>query len=339
MGIEKLSSPDPNPIVIVDNPDRIRKKKKQTKNLEAEVSLIRVNSLPQELVSLQHIDFDLKFEHSLFKIKYENDLKTTILEPDFVSFLNTKHKIITSRSKSKKIEYQTKIEEINVTILKDIEEAIELAKFLTYANKPPVSQLHTTIITVSDSSLYVVTSYTNTTPNSSIDSFIPRLPLQPRIIFPPSTIPTHLPFDFANSSFSFPSSSTHITIPIPSTSGIVFSSSSIISSTAPSYSTRALSQTKLLAMDARYAPLVLPQQLHDMPQDYQNKIPLFDGTTKYTAQQHVTKMTYFFEIYEIDYSDVQMRLFAQNLNGEVKKWFKDQAAGSITDLAVFFTTF
>ena len=55
------SNPDPKPTVIVDNLDQIGKKKKQLEYLEPEVSLKRVNSLPQELVSLQDIDFDLKF--------------------------------------------------------------------------------------------------------------------------------------------------------------------------------------------------------------------------------------------------------------------------------------
>ena len=31
-------------------------------------------------------------------------------------------------------------------------------------------------------------------------------------------------------------------------------------------------------MASHYAPLVLPAQLHDMPQDYQTRIPQFDGT-------------------------------------------------------------
>jgi len=30
-------------------------------------------------------------------------------------------------------------------------------------------------------------------------------------------------------------------------------------------------------MVARFAPLVLPQVLDDMPADYQSKIPFFDG--------------------------------------------------------------
>ena len=84
----------PKPIFIVNNPNRIGKKKKQTKNLEAEVTLITVNSLPQELVSLQDIDFDQKFEHSLFKRKSENDLKTTVVDPTFVSFLIQNRKLL-----------------------------------------------------------------------------------------------------------------------------------------------------------------------------------------------------------------------------------------------------
>ena len=97
--------------------------------------MIRVISLPSELESLQDIDFDLKFEHSLFKRKSENDLKNVVLDPNFISFLNAKHKSIAVSSK--KAEYQTKVEEINVTILKDIDEAIELAHLLTNANIPP----------------------------------------------------------------------------------------------------------------------------------------------------------------------------------------------------------
>ena len=54
------------------------------------MSLKSVNSLPQELVSLQDIDFNLKFEHSLFRSQFESDLYTTVLDHVFVSFLETK---------------------------------------------------------------------------------------------------------------------------------------------------------------------------------------------------------------------------------------------------------
>lgn len=62
-------------------------------------------------------------------------------------------------------------------------------------------------------------------------------------------------------------------------------------------------------MPARYAPLVLPQNLGDMPAEYQSKIPLFDATQNITAQQHVDKMNDFFDLHEVEIEDVTMRLF------------------------------
>jgi len=46
-------------------------------------------------------------------------------------------------------------------------------------------------------------------------------------------------------------------------------------------------------------------------------------------------MSNFFELHEIDEADVQMRLFAQTLTGDVKKWFKAFPANHIFDLANF----
>jgi len=76
-----------------------------------------------------------------------------------------------------------------------------------------------------------------------------------------------------------------------------------------------------------------------MPQDYQRKIFLFDATGEYTTQHHVNKMTDYFELHEIDESDVQMRLFAQTLTGDVNKWFKALLAHHIANLANFHRLF
>ena len=48
-------------------------------------------------------------------------------------------------------------------------------------------------------------------------------------------------------------------------------------------------------MEARYAPLVLAAPLHNMPQEYQNRIPQFDGTRPITVQQHVDKLNDYFD--------------------------------------------
>jgi hypothetical protein len=92
-------------------------------------------------------------------------------------------------------------------------------------------------------------------------------------------------------------------------------------------------------MAARYAPLVLAAPLHPMPQDYQTRLPQFDGTGPLNAQQHVDKMNDYFDLQEVDEADVQMRLFAQSLTGEVKKWFKTLRVASITDIACFSLNF
>jgi len=74
-------------------------------------------------------------------------------------------------------------------------------------------------------------------------------------------------------------------------------------------------------MVARYAPLVLPQNLDDMPIDYQSKIPLFDATQSITTQQHVDRMNDFFDLNEVYEENLTMRLFVQSFGGEVRKWF------------------
>jgi hypothetical protein len=71
-----------------------------------------------------------------------------------------------------------------------------------------------------------------------------------------------------------------------------------------------------------YAPLVLAAPLHAMPQDYQTRLPQFDGIGPLNAQQHVDKMNDYFDLHEVDEDDVQMILFSQSLTGDVKKWYK-----------------
>jgi hypothetical protein len=88
-------------------------------------------------------------------------------------------------------------------------------------------------------------------------------------------------------------------------------------------------------MAVGYAPLVLVAPLHDMPQDYQTILPQFDGTGPLNAQQHVDKMNDYFDLQEVDEADVQMRLFAQSLTGDVKKWYKGLCVASVVDLTMF----
>jgi hypothetical protein len=88
-------------------------------------------------------------------------------------------------------------------------------------------------------------------------------------------------------------------------------------------------------MAARYAPLVLVTPLHAMPQDYQMRLPQFDGTWTLNAQQHVDKMNNYFDLQELDKADIQMRLFTQRLTGDVEKWYKGLHVASSLDLTTF----
>ena len=92
-------------------------------------------------------------------------------------------------------------------------------------------------------------------------------------------------------------------------------------------------------MAAWYAPLVLPQPLVPLPNDYQSKIPHFTAKDSTTAQHHVDRMEDSFDYMEIDDDTVKMRIFAQSLGGDVKKWFKSLPSGSIQDLPALYQTF
>ena len=78
-----------------------------------------------------------------------------------------------------------------------------------------------------------------------------------------------------------------------------------------------------------YAPLVLPQPLLPLPNEYQSKITHFTGKESTTAQHHVDRMEYAFDYMEIAEETVKMRIFAQSLGGDVKKWFKNLPPKSI----------
>lgn len=75
-------------------------------------------------------------------------------------------------------------------------------------------------------------------------------------------------------------------------------------------------------MENKFAPLVLPKNLHDLPQGYAQRLKQFGAEGDIIAQQHLDRFIDFCDLEEIDYEDVKMRLFAQSLSGEVNKWFR-----------------
>jgi hypothetical protein len=92
-------------------------------------------------------------------------------------------------------------------------------------------------------------------------------------------------------------------------------------------------------MATRYAPLVLPAQLHDLPQNYNQRIKSYDAEENISSQRHLDWFNDFVDLEEVDDEDVKVRLFAQSLSGEVRKWFKALPTASIPNFASFETTF
>lgn len=86
-----------------------------------------------------------------------------------------------------------------------------------------------------------------------------------------------------------------------------------------------------LAGPARYALLVLPAQLHDLPQGYSTIIKTFVREEGITAEQHVDQFNDFIDLVEVDDEDIKMRFFIHSFIGEVRKWFKVLTPRSIQD--------
>jgi hypothetical protein len=71
----------------------------------------------------------------------------------------------------------------------------------------------------------------------------------------------------------------------------------------------------------RYAPLVLPVPLHDLPENYMKSLPKFTGEGVLTAQEHINFFDQFADIFRIEHGDVYSILLVQTFEGQVRTWF------------------
>jgi hypothetical protein len=72
---------------------------------------------------------------------------------------------------------------------------------------------------------------------------------------------------------------------------------------------------------ARYAPLVLPVPLHDLPENYIKNLPKFTGEGDLTATEHINFFDQFVDILGIEHEDVYSRLLVQTFEGQVELGF------------------
>jgi hypothetical protein len=102
-----------------------------------------------------------------------------------------------------------------------------------------------------------------------------------------------------------------------------------------------LSSSLMLAkVPDQYQPLDLPPILHDLPINYINDMPRFDGEKgKITAEKHIQNLEDFLDLYEVEDDDVCIRKFALSLQGKVKNWFRNLPAASIRNFHQFMQVF
>jgi hypothetical protein len=90
----------------------------------------------------------------------------------------------------------------------------------------------------------------------------------------------------------------------------------------------------------RYAPLILPQPLNPLPAgDYLKYMPKFSGEGDVTAEEHLAAFYSYADNLNIENEDVWMRVFIQSLDGEVRKWFRGLAPGSIAGIEALDNVF
>jgi uncharacterized small protein (DUF1192 family) len=91
---------------------------------------------------------------------------------------------------------------------------------------------------------------------------------------------------------------------------------------------------------AIYAPLILPHPMNPLPVgDYLKYMPKFAGEGDITAEEHLAAFYSYANNLNIENEDVWMRVFVQSLDGEVRKWFRGLAPGSIAGIEALDSVF
>jgi hypothetical protein len=91
---------------------------------------------------------------------------------------------------------------------------------------------------------------------------------------------------------------------------------------------------------ARYAPFILPQPTNPFPTgDYLKYMPKFTGEGDITTEEHLAAFYSYADNLNIGNEDVWMRFFFHILDGEVRKWFRGLAPGSIAGIETLDNAF
>ena len=133
-------NPNPNPSTIVDDPENFLRKPKRVETQASSSQLVNANSLPKELSSLEDIQFDLSFELSLFRTQLENSIHETVIDPNFIQFIESKKVPIHQDLDKLVLDTLDKLEALTSTLISHIDDAyiqqpIELVSLIVVASE------------------------------------------------------------------------------------------------------------------------------------------------------------------------------------------------------------
>lgn len=92
-------------------------------------------------------------------------------------------------------------------------------------------------------------------------------------------------------------------------------------------------------MATKFAPLILPTQLHPLPNNYAQRIKQFRVEGDFTTQHRLNRFLDFIDLEKVDHEDSKMRLFALNFSEDVNKWFNGLQDNSIVAFQTFENAF
>ncbi len=115
--------PDPNSATIVDNLDKILRKNNKVESQESISQLTKVDSLPKELSNLEDLQFDLSFEHSLFRAKSETSIHDIVIDPAFIQIIESKKTTIHPDLYQHVLDTFDKLDSLTSILIRHIDEA------------------------------------------------------------------------------------------------------------------------------------------------------------------------------------------------------------------------
>jgi len=78
-----------------------------------------------------------------------------------------------------------------------------------------------------------------------------------------------------------------------------------------------------------FSPLNLPQITHERLENYMKYLPKFNGDKTHSVEEHMSSFREFTNEPFVENNNAFMRLFVQNLGGDVRKWFRELPVASI----------